>query len=144
MEQKQIDDLKTTGHNQYLNIGWGSWFVSTLAYSQANIRRLHEAGAGLALGTDRALGPLVHRELELIVAAGISASDALKIATLNSAIYLGRETELGSLAPGKLADMVLLDADPTADIRNVGKIAAVFKAGREIDRSKLNLPINRK
>jgi len=143
MEPKQIEDLKK-GRSNYIKIGWGSWFKSTLKFSQDNIRQLHEAGALLALGTDRALGPLVQRELELIVGAGIPPVTAIRIATLNGAIYLGQDAVLGSIAPGKYADMVLLNADPTADIRNITQIAAVYKAGRKIDRSTLNLPINRK
>ena len=77
-----------------------------------------------------------------MVAAGIPPLDALRIATLNGAIFLGRESELGSIEPGKLADMVLLNADPTRDIRNVREIAGVWKAGVAIDRATLQLPIN--
>ncbi len=143
MEDKQIEDFKK-GRGNYIKMGWGSWFKSTLAFSQQNLKRLHDAGAVLALGTDRALGPLVHRELELIVEAGIPPAAAIRIATLNGAAYLGKEAEFGSVTPGKWADLVLLNADPTVDIKNVSDIAAVFKGGAEIDRGQLDLPINRK
>jgi imidazolonepropionase-like amidohydrolase len=86
----------------------------------------------------------VHRELELIVEAGIPPLGALQIATLNAAAFIGADRDLGSIAPDKWADLVLLDADPTADIRNVSRIAAVYKGGREIDRAKLAIPANRR
>jgi imidazolonepropionase-like amidohydrolase len=144
MDPKEIEDLKTRGRNRYASIGWGSWFKTTLGFAQQNVRRLHEAGVTLALGTDRAIGPLALRELELVVEAGIPPADAIRIATLNAAKYVGRENDLGSIAPGKFADLVLLEADPLADIKNASRIAAVFKGGVEIDRSKLSLPVNRK
>ncbi|MDX2145857.1 MAG: amidohydrolase family protein [Rhodospirillaceae bacterium] len=144
MEPEQIEELRTNGRNNYLKIGWGTWFKTTKSYSQENIRKIHDAGGIVALGTDRALGPLVHRELELIVEAGIPPVAALKIGTLNAAIFIGAEKDLGSIATGKWADMVLLEADPTADIRNVSRIAAVYKGGREVDRRKLSIPANRK
>ncbi|MDX2223193.1 MAG: amidohydrolase family protein [Rhodospirillaceae bacterium] len=144
MEPAQIEDLKTRGRNQYLSIGWGSWFKTTLSFSQGNVKQLHDAGATLALGTDRALGPLVHREMELVAQSGIAPLDVITIATLNAARYVGREADLGSIEPGKWADLVLLDADPVADIANVARIARVFKGGIEVDRAKLQLPVNRK
>jgi imidazolonepropionase-like amidohydrolase len=86
----------------------------------------------------------VHRELELLVGGGISPMDAIRIATLNSARFLGKDRDLGSVEEGKIADLVLLSADPLADINNTKKIGSVFKAGQLIDRSKLDLPVNRK
>jgi imidazolonepropionase-like amidohydrolase len=138
----EIEQLKTQARPRYTSIGWGSWFQTTLKYATENIKRQHDAGGIIALGTDRAVGLLTHRELELIVAGGISPLDAITIGTLNTAKYLDREEDLGSIEPGKLADMVLLDADPTADIRNARKIARVFKGGVEIDRNALQLPVN--
>ena len=67
-----------------------------------HLRAMHEGGAILALGTDRSYGPTVHQELGLLIEAGIPPSDALKMATLNAAIYLGKENELGSIEVGKL------------------------------------------
>jgi imidazolonepropionase-like amidohydrolase len=80
--------------------------------------------------------------LRQIGLSGIPAFEIIKIATLNAAIFLGKEDELGSIEPGKLADMVLLNADPTEDIANVKQIAMVIKGGAIIDRTKLDLPIN--
>ena len=84
------------------------------------------------------------KELELVVAAGITPFEVIKIATLNAAIFLGQEDELGSIEVGKLADLVLLDADPGADISNVKRIIMVVKGSAIIDREKLDLPINKR
>ena len=108
------------------------------------VKRLHEAGVPLALGTDRTLGASVHMELELLAQAGIPLPDLLRIATLNGARYLRREGELGSIEPGKLADMVLLKADPSRDVAAYQAIEAVFKGGRRIDLGALGIPVNEK
>ena len=84
----------------------------------------------------------MHRELELMADAGIPASEIVRIATLNGAIFLGKEREMGSIEEGKIADMVLLAADPTEDINNAKEILEVIKGGQIVDRSSLNLPIN--
>ena len=88
------------------------------------------------------MGPAVHRELELLVDGGISPLDAIKIATLNNAIFLGMEDELGTIEAGKLADLVILKADPTKDINNAKLIDTVIKNGRVIDRTTLQIPGN--
>jgi imidazolonepropionase-like amidohydrolase len=72
----------------------------------------------------------LHNELELLVQAGLTPLEALQTATRNAAQYLGREYDLGTIEPGKLADLVLLDANPLADIRNARKIHAVLINGK--------------
>jgi imidazolonepropionase-like amidohydrolase len=126
----------------YIGTPNGVWRGGLMKAVMHNIRQMHEAGAILALGTDRSMGAYVHRELELLVQAGIPPLDALRIGTLNAAIYIGRERDLGSIERGKLADLVLLAADPTANIRNAEQIVDVYKSGVRIDRAKLNLPVN--
>jgi imidazolonepropionase-like amidohydrolase len=64
--------------------------------------------------------------------------EALRTATSNPAEFLGLADSIGTVEPGKLADLVLLEADPTADIRNTRRIAAVMTRGRLLDRSALN------
>jgi imidazolonepropionase-like amidohydrolase len=81
----------------------------------------------------------VHRELELLAAAGIAPLDVIRIATYNSAVFLGKADQLGSVQAGRLADLVLLDADPGASIDNVKAIAFVMKNGEIVDESKLPL-----
>jgi imidazolonepropionase-like amidohydrolase len=111
-------------------------------YSQ-NARLLNEAGVTLLAGTDVGIPALIpgfslHEELELLVAAGLTPLQALRTATINPARVLGRATSLGSIEVGKLADLVLLDADPLADIRNTQRIRAVVADGRLYRRSDLD------
>jgi len=113
--------------------------------AQANIRKLNAVGKDIiALGTDLTNGADTQRELELIVAGGVSPADAIVIATRNSARFLGKLDDLGTIEAGKLADLVLLTADPTVDIDNAKRIDLVIKGGQVIDRSKLDLVVNRK
>lgn len=74
---------------------------------------------------------------------GIGALDAIRIATLNAAVFLGKDDELGSIEAGKIADLVLLHADPLQNISHTEDIALVIKGGIVVDRSTLDLPINR-
>ena len=75
--------------------------------------------------------------------AGIKPIDAIKIATLNSAKYIGVDNDLGSIEVGKIADMVILNKNPVLNIKNTTEIHSVYKGGVEINRSKLNIPKNR-
>jgi imidazolonepropionase-like amidohydrolase len=111
--------------------------------AQENLRKIHEAGGVIALGSDQSSGPASHRELELMVNGGIPTLAAIRIGTFNSAVFLGKERDLGSVEEGKLADLVLLSADPVKDIRNAERIEAVIKGGVVIDRGALDLPVNR-
>ncbi len=83
-------------------------------------------------------GSILHAELVEFVEAGISPLQTIKAATLDAARWLGRDKELGSIAKGKLADLVLLDANPLDDIRNTLKIRAVVANGKLLDRSQLD------
>jgi imidazolonepropionase-like amidohydrolase len=121
---------------------WTQWMKAMTPVAQENLKRLHEAGGVVVLGTDQSLGAAVHREPELLVEGGIPPLDAIGIATRNGAAYLGRERDLGTIEEGKLADLVLLDAAPTKDIDSVEKNHAVIKAGVVIDRSALEIPAN--
>jgi imidazolonepropionase-like amidohydrolase len=77
--------------------------------------------------------------MELLAAAGIAPAAIIRIATLNAATFLGRERDMGSIEAGKLADAVLLNADPTVTIENAKAIALVIKGGEIVDESKLEL-----
>lgn len=90
---------------------------------------LHKEGVQLLPGTDDTTGFTVHRELELYTKAGISPAEALKIGTLDSAAYLGRDHERGTIEQGKLADFVLVAGDPTQDIREIKRARMVLKGG---------------
>jgi len=130
--------------DRYTRIGYGPYFALVHEYEKRNLKMIHDAGGILGLAADRSFGPTALTELELLVTAGIKPADVIRIATLNAAIFLGKEDELGSIEIGKLADLVLLNADPTVDITHVKQIAMVIKGGAIIDRSKLNLPVNKR
>lgn len=139
LTEDEINDLKTKTSDEYKKRTWTWWMKLMTPIAQDNLRQIHEAGGVLALGTDKSSGPAAHREMELLVAAGIAPLDVIRIATLHGAKFLGLEDELGSIAPGKLADMVLLDADPLADINNAKKINMVIKNGVLVERSRLRV-----
>jgi hypothetical protein len=77
------------------------------------------------------------RGIELLVEAGFSPVEAIKIATLNGAIYLGRDQQIGSLAAGKNADLVVIKGDPSKQISDVENVEIVFKDGVGFDSQKL-------
>ena len=93
------------------------------------VRRLHEAGVRLVAGTDAAAGFSLHRELELFSEAGIPNLEILYIATLGAARVMKLDAERGSIEPGKLADLVLVDGDPSQRMRDVRRAELVVKNG---------------
>ena len=106
------------------------------------VRKLHERGVNLAAGTDVGMpwitpGVSFHRELELLVEAGIPTPDVIAIATRNGARGLRNATLFGTIARGLSADLVLLHDDPIADIRNTRSIGAVYLAGQRYDPAEL-------
>ncbi len=80
----------------------------------------------------------LHDELALLVDVGLSPMEALQSATLNPARFLGKEKELGTVEKGKIADLVLLEANPLEDIRNTTKINSVVLNGRLLERKALD------
>ena len=102
------------------------------------------AGVPFMAGTDTAAGVHIfpgfslHEELALFVKAGLTPLQALQTATLNPARFLGRVADMGSVAEGKVADLVLLDANPLEDINNTRRIRGVLLAGRYFDRPALD------
>ncbi len=98
-------------------------------------KQAHEAGVTVLAGSDALDADVIHgfslhQELQHLVRAGLTPSQALFAATTGPARELGMEPLLGVIEPGKLADMVLLDANPLVDIRNTQKISAVIADGR--------------
>ena len=142
-EPELIERLKTTTRDQYAARAWTTWMKVMTPVAQENLRQISAAGGVIVLGSDQSAGPQSHRELELMVEGGIPALEAIRIGTLNAATFMDKDRDLGSIEVGKLADMVLLSADPLADISNAQMIDTVIKNGRIIDRSALDLPVNR-
>ena len=117
----------------------GTWFVPTGAGALENFR----FGLPLLAGTDAPMighewGVSLHEELARYVAQGLTPLEALQTATLNPALMLHATDSLGTVAVGKLADLLLLDADPLADIANTTTIQAVVANGRYFDRATID------
>jgi len=96
------------------------------------VGRLYRAGVPLVAGTDTWAGFSLHSELALYVQAGLTPAQALQVATWNGARYTRTSAERGSIAPGKLADLVLVDGDPTTDIADLRKVTLVITQGQLI------------
>lgn len=112
--------------------------VSLWPRVEAFVRYLHQSGVRLTVGTDAnnpwtPPGISFHRELELLVRAGIPVADVLGMATLSGTRSLGLDAESGTVAAGKRADLVLLAADPLVDITNTRRIEATWLGGRRHD-----------
>ncbi len=95
----------------------------------AFVGRLYRAGVPLVAGTDATPGFTLQREIELYVQAGLTPAQALQVATWNGAKYSRTLDSRGSIAPGKRADLILVDGDPTRDIGDLRKVALVVKQG---------------
>jgi len=134
----------------------GTYFVPTLAIAWANkdtypdvftglkrtFKKLHGAGVNIAAGTDSGtpgvvIGKGLHKELELMVEAGISPMEAIIAGTRNAADNMAKARELGTIESGKLADVIAVSGDPLKDIRNTREIRLVIKDG-EILVNKIN------
>jgi len=115
---------------------------SVIAATARNVRRMRAAGIPMAVGTDAgnpgtAHGPSIYREMEALQRAGIPAGEVFADATIVAARAIGRGKELGSLEAGKLADIVVYGADPTADIANARRVRLVMKGGALYGRREL-------
>ncbi len=114
--------------------------ASTIAME--NLGKLLEAGITVVMGTDAGNigtlhGPSIYREMRLMQDAGLTPLQVLRSATTDGAKALGMEKDLGVIEPGRLADLVILDADPLADSGNLARIYRVIKDGRVYDPNEL-------
>ena len=118
-------------------------YAKLLPKDMALERAFANAGGLLLAGTDpTGAGGVIagysdHREIELLVEAGFTPLEAISIATLNGAKYLGREARIGTIAAGKQADLVVIAGDPSRNIADVRKVELVFKQGTGFDPAKL-------
>jgi imidazolonepropionase-like amidohydrolase len=105
-----------------------------------SFRRAVLAGVKIAFGTDSAVSPHGQNahEFELMVQGGMKPADALRAATSSAAALLGRDRELGTVAPGMLADLVAVSGNPLEDIAVMKRPIAVFKDGVPVD---LGVPV---
>ena len=114
----------------------------------ALVKAIADSGGKLLTGSDtpewfHAYGWGLHRELQAFVEAGLTPYQALTAATRNAAEFLGQSAEWGTIEPGKRADLVMLDADPLADIDNTMRIGGVMVGGRWLARGELDRLIER-
>jgi len=93
------------------------------------LKKLYDSGIQIVAGTDQGSGYAFDRELEIYVESGLPAPQILSMATYQAAKLMKRDNELGSIASGKLADLVLVKGDPTANIGDVRKVDLVVKGG---------------
>jgi imidazolonepropionase-like amidohydrolase len=122
-------ELEKQWNKKWNNI---SYMKERLPVLRANLRRVYDAGIPVVAGSDSSgafVGLASQMELMLQVEAGLTPRESLQTATLNAARMIGREKDLGSVEPGKLADLLILDADPLADIRNIRRIHRIVKGG---------------
>jgi imidazolonepropionase-like amidohydrolase len=129
----------------------GIYFVPTLAIAWAykdiypeffsglkkTFKKLHSAGVNIAAGTDSGtpgvvIGKGLHKELELMVEAGISPMEAIVAGTRNAANNLGKASDLGTIESGNLADIIAVSGDPLKDIRDTREIKLVIKEGKTL------------
>lgn len=128
------------------NLSWGALVVpkgQETAYREAFpamlrlLKAFHDGGVTLMPGTDSMAGYSLHYELMLYARAGIANAEVLRIATLTPAQVLGVDKERGVIAPGKLADMILINGDPLRDMADIRNIDMVFKGGKRFDPSEI-------
>jgi cytosine/adenosine deaminase-related metal-dependent hydrolase len=97
------------------------------------LKAIYDVGVTIIPGTDSLPGYTLHHELELYVRAGIAPAEVLRMATWTPALVMVVDKDRGLIAPGKLADMILVDGDPTQNIRDINKITTVIKGGKVYD-----------
>ena len=137
--QLQARETATWQQNQLKDTASVRLFKKNMAWE----KQFHDAGGLLVAGTDPTgagrtiAGYANRRQVELLVEAGFTPVQAIKISTLNGAVYLGREREIGTIEAGKQADLVLVDGDPERDIRQLRRMEIVFKKGVGFDSAKL-------
>lgn len=110
--------------------------VRKFGYAMRNVKALHDAGVPIALGTDAGMPNTPHgvstlREMELLVQAGLTPTEALLAGTANSARVLGQLADRGTIEPGKRADLVLVDGQPWRNISDVRRTVRVFIDGKQ-------------
>jgi imidazolonepropionase-like amidohydrolase len=140
---KQMEGLKDpAAQKQVRNDKIAQASKLKLRQAMRNLKILSDAGVLIALGTDSGgqrhsgywPGYFEHREMELMVQSGLTPMQVIVAATSAPARVMGLEEQLGTLEPGKWADLVILNANPLTDIRNLRDINAIWIAGRRLTR----------
>jgi imidazolonepropionase-like amidohydrolase len=139
---KEVPSFMMESWNQELSVSPFPLSEQQLARMMMFVKAEYDAGVTLLAGSDFANpntipGLSLHQELELLVKAGIPPMTVLKIATHDAASWLKILDKIGTVEPGKQADVVILNQDPLANIKNTRDIFSVIQAGRVVDRSRL-------
>lgn len=137
--QGRIDRVKNASEKQVADRKTLDQFFGKLAY------KLNENGVSLLAGSDSGAynsytypGISIHKEMEALVATGISPLDALRASAYNGAKFLKKDANYGSLSQGKIADIVLLNGNPLENIKNTQDIYMVFTKGTAHSKTDLN------
>src|SRR5262245_41944121 len=93
------------------------------------VKKLHDSGVTVVLGTDHIAGIMLHHEADLFSRAGIKNADILRMATIGSARALRMDKAFGTIAKGKRADLVVLDGDPLKDIHALSRVVSTMRSG---------------
>ena len=122
----------------YIEALSATWRPQQLRVAKENLRAVWEAGITVVMGTDAGNigtlhGPSVFREMALMQEAGLTPLQVLRSATSNGSRAARREREIGAIAAGRSADLVVLDADPTSDVQNLSRVFRVIKDGSVFD-----------
>ena len=116
----------------------GALRVSRLDDQYAALRALYAAGVPIVAGTDKAVpGHSLHRELELYVQAGLTPMQVIQLATSGAAKVMGMESEVGTMEPGKRADLILVQGNPLEHFPDLRKVTRVVTNGRMYDPAEL-------
>jgi imidazolonepropionase-like amidohydrolase len=139
MEDPLMLDFLSPAQRNTLAASFGSERPEILRHALESIGRVHAAGVAVLAGTDApnpgtAHGFSIHQELELLVEAGLSPSAALNAATALPAARFGL-ADRGRIAPGMRADLLLVDGDPTLDVRQTRQLVRIWKNGYEVERT---------
>lgn len=135
--------LTSNQYNRGTSAGRVAYFDKMMAFHVQLVKAFKDAGVPMLAGTDAGTSGVVwgyslHDELELLVNAGLTSGEALAAATRSAASWLQVDDKLGTIEPGKFADMVLLNANPLDDINNTRNIAGVFVNGQWITHNRIS------
>lgn len=132
-----------TSYNQSINTKRDSLSLISFKKEMQRVMKFHAMGGKITVGTDPTgsgktiAGYSNQRLIELLIETGFSIEEAIKLATLNGAEYLGIETKTGTVEVGKEADLVLINGDLSKDVSNIRKMEIVFKDGVGFDSKKI-------